>query len=181
MDGRCKSLEGNKYAQVFANKGYFARIYPMESKKKAGDALRLFCQEFGVPERLTFDGFKEQIKPGTEFMKQIRTHNIDYHIAEPGLSNQNLVEGVIRELRRKWFRIMIRKRVPQRLWDYGMRWVSETSSLTHTSAAKQGGHIPITQVTGETADISEYLNFGFCDEVWIKDNAGLSPSEPGKT
>ena len=59
MDGRCKSLEGNKYAQVFANKGYFARIYPMDSKKKAGDALRLFCQEFGVPERLTFDGSKE--------------------------------------------------------------------------------------------------------------------------
>ena len=58
--------------------------------------------------------------------------------------------------------------------------MSETSSLTHTSAAKQGGHIPITQVTGETADISEYLDFGFYDEVWFKDNAGLSPSEPGR-
>jgi len=27
---------------------------------KAGDALRLFCQEFGVPEKLTFGGSKEQ-------------------------------------------------------------------------------------------------------------------------
>ena len=42
MDVRCKSLEGNKYAQVFVNKAYFSRIYPMDSKRKAGDALRLF-------------------------------------------------------------------------------------------------------------------------------------------
>jgi len=72
MDGRCKSLDGNRYAQVFANKSYFSRIYPMDSKKKAGNALRLFRQEFGVPEKLTFDGSKEQTKKGTEFMKQIK-------------------------------------------------------------------------------------------------------------
>jgi len=58
MDARCKSAEGNKYAQMFANKSYFARLYPMDSKEKAGDALRLFCQDFGVPERLTFDDSK---------------------------------------------------------------------------------------------------------------------------
>jgi hypothetical protein len=34
------------------------------------------------------------------------------------------------------------------------------------------------QVTGETADISECLDFGFYDEVWYKDNAGSSPYEP---
>ena len=84
LDGRCKSLEGNRYAQVFANKHYFSRIYPMDSKKKAGDTLRLFCQEFGVPEKLIFDGSKEQTEKGTEFMKQIRTHNINHHICEPG-------------------------------------------------------------------------------------------------
>ena len=50
MDGRCKSLDGNNFAQVFTNKSYFAKIYPMDSKSKAGDALKLFCQEFGVPE-----------------------------------------------------------------------------------------------------------------------------------
>lgn len=180
MDGRSKSLEGNRYAQVFANKSYFSRIYPMDRKGKAGDALRLFCQEFGVPERLTFDGSKEQNGKGTEFMKQIRQHGIDYHVSEADLHNQNPVEGVIRELRRKWYRIMIRKRVPEALWDYGFRWVSETSSLTHTSAGGLNGCIPITQVTGETADISEYLDFGFYDEVWYKDNAGLSPFEPGR-
>ena len=180
MDGHCKTLDGNKYAQVFANKSYFSRIYPMDSKKKAGNALRLFCQEFGVPERLTFDGSKEQSMPGTEFMKQVRQHDINHHISEPDLHNQNPVEGCIRELRRKWYRIMIKKRIPQQLWDYGLRWISETSSLTHTTAGVLGGTIPLLDVSGETPDISEYLDFGLYDEVWYKDNAGTSPYEPGR-
>ena len=63
-------------------------MYTMDSKKKAGDALRLFCQEFGVPERLNLDGYKEQSNPSTEFMKQIITRSIYYHISEADLHNQ---------------------------------------------------------------------------------------------
>ena len=91
VDGHCKSLDGNKYCQVFANNAYFSRIYPMDSKRKAGDALKFFCQEFGIPEKLTFDGSKEQTMPNTEFMKQIRSHGIDFHISETDMHNQNLV------------------------------------------------------------------------------------------
>lgn len=61
---------------------------------------------------------------------------------------------------------MIRKKVPRKLWDYGLRWVSETMSLTHTTSGTRNigeGCIPLTQVTGETPDISEYLDFGFYD------------------
>ena len=60
MDGRTQSLLGNRYAQVFTNKGYFAKIYPIDKKSKAGDALKIFSQEFGAPESLTFDGSKEK-------------------------------------------------------------------------------------------------------------------------
>ena len=73
----------------------------MYSKNKAGNSLRLFFQDFGVPERITSDGSNEQRKPGIEFMKQIKTHSIDYHISEADLHNQNQAESVIRELRRK--------------------------------------------------------------------------------
>ena len=89
------------------------------------------------------------------------------------------MEGVIRELRWKWYRIMMRNRVPKKLWDYGLRWVSETSNLTYSTARGLTGHIPLTQVTGETADILEYLDFAFYDQVWFKDNAGSSLFEPG--
>ena len=71
----------------------------MNTKKKAGDGLRLFCREFGVTEKLAFDGSKEQGQPGTTFMKQSWSNNIDYYITEPRMHKQNPVEGVIREKR----------------------------------------------------------------------------------
>ena len=91
----------------------------MDSKRKAGDALQLLCQEFGVLECLTFDSFREKCGQGTQFMKQIQQHNINYHITEPDLHNQNLVESVIRELCQKWYRIMIQNSVPDKLCNYG--------------------------------------------------------------
>ena len=180
LDGRTKSLDGNRYAQVFANKEYFAKIYPMDSKAKAGDALKVFCREFGVPDHLTFDGSGEQNGKNTTFMKQIRKHNIDHHTTEANLHQQNPAEGVIRELRKKWYRVMVRKQVPTRLWDYGMKWCADIMSLTHTSAGDLNGCIPLSRVTGETPDISEFLDFGFYDYVWYRDNAGLGPQLAGR-
>ena len=57
-------------------------------------------------------------------MKEFRRQGIDYHSIEPDLHNQNLVEGVIREVRRKLYRSMVKKRVPRQLWGYGVSWVS---------------------------------------------------------
>jgi len=58
-----------------------------------------------------------------------------------------------------------------------MRWVTEISPLTYSLDGSLEGGIPLTQITGETADISEYLNFGFYgfyDQVWYNDNAGTA-------
>ena len=173
IDAHCTSAEGNKYAQIFCNRGYFAHLYPMSTKAEAGEALRLFCQEFGVPERLTFDGSKEQTCKGTEFMRQIRRNDIDYHIIEPYRHNENIGEGVVREVKRKWFRIMSKKRVPRRFWDYGYKWSAEIISRTYTRMHRLDGGVPLEQVTGETVDISEYLDFGFYDFCWVRENAGL--------
>ena len=41
-------MDGNQYDQVFFNNAYFFKVYPMDSNSKAGDALKLFCQLFGV-------------------------------------------------------------------------------------------------------------------------------------
>ena len=120
LDGRVISKDGKRYGQVFANIGFFAHIYPMDTERKAGYALRTFCQEFGVPENLTFYGSKEQGQRKTDFMKQIRRNNIDFHVIEPDRHNHNPCEGMIREVRRKWYRTMICNQVPRITWDYGM-------------------------------------------------------------
>ena len=113
-------------------------------------------------------------------MKQCRRYNINHHTTEPDLHKQNPAEGVIHQVRRKWYRVMVRKQVPTRLWDYGMRWVTDIMSLTYTSSGDINGCVPLSRVTGETPDISEYLDFGFYDRVWYKDNAGLGPQHPGR-
>ena len=59
-------------------------------------------------------------------------------------------------------------------------WVSETMPLTVTSSGGIGKFIPLTQVTGDTVDISEYLDFGYYDRVWYKENSGLGPEKLGR-
>ena len=161
LDGRHKSLDGNRYAQVFATKDLFSAAYPMQSKSMAGEGLRQFIREYGRPEHLTFDGSQEQCGKKTEFMKNIRKYAIDHHVSERYRPNHNPVEGVIRELRKKWFRVMVKKSVPCRLWDDGLRWVSEIQNRTSNTARGLDGRCPLEKVTGESVDISEYLDFGF--------------------
>ena len=80
-------MDENHYPQVFSNKSYFSKVYPVDSKRKDGDDLKLFCQEFGVPEKLNFDGSKEKACKGTTFMKEFHRQGIYYHISETDLHN----------------------------------------------------------------------------------------------
>ena len=180
MDGRVKSFDGNQYAQVFATKEMFVVAYPMQSKSSAGEGLRQFIHDYGRPEHLTFDGSREQCGKRTEFMKNVRKYSINYRVTEPDRPNHNAAEGVIREIRKKWFRVMVKRRVPRRLWDYGLRWVCEIQNLTSNSSRGLDGRCPLEQITGESVDISEYLDFGFFDWVWYKDNAGLGETKIGR-
>jgi hypothetical protein len=93
MDGRVKSLDGNRYAQVFSNGGFFAEVYPMARKVDAGIALKTFIMELGVPESLTIDGSKEHNSKGTEFMKNCQRNDIRVTRTEPERLNQNPAEG----------------------------------------------------------------------------------------
>ena len=113
MHGHFKSLDRNRYAQVFATEDFFAAAYPMETKSMAGDALKEFITEFGVPDKIVMDGAAEQMGRKTTFMQQVRKHHIDFHLTEPERYNQSRVEGVIREIRKKWFRVMMKRSVPK--------------------------------------------------------------------
>ena len=180
INARCKSLEGNHYAQLFASDKFFATVYPMEKKEQAGDALRIFCKEFGAPELLRHDGSKEQCKKKTEFQRQVRRHDIVTKVSEPERHNQSPAEGIVREVKRKWFRVMIKKKVPKVFWDYGYRWVCEVMQRTYLRGHRLDGGVPLQNVTGETVEIWEYLDFAFYDLIWYRDNDGLGPQWIGR-
>ena len=50
-------------------------------------------------------------------------------------------------------------------------------SRTASYAGNLEGRTPLEVITGETVDISEYLDFGFWDRVWYKDNAGIGETK----
>jgi hypothetical protein len=53
-------------------------------------------------------------------------------------------------------------------------------SLTSNSTFNLDGRTLMEQITGKTLGISEYLNFGFYDWIWYKDNAGLGENKIGR-
>ena len=177
LNGKVTSLDGNKYAKVFATSDFFATVYPMDTKAKAGDALKEFITDFGVPDKVVMDGASEQMGRKTTFMQQLRKHHIDFHVTEPERYNQSKAEGVIREIRKKWFRVMTKSAVPKRLWDYGLRWVVEIMQRTASDAGDLRGRTSLENVMGETPEISEYVDFGFYDYCWYRENAGMGETK----
>ena len=177
MNGRYKSLDGNKHAQIFANESFFATAYPMEHKSSTGQALKQCFSDFGIPDKLECDGAAEQVGKRTEFQSTIGKHAIDLHMTKPHRHNQSKVEGVVREIRKRWFCIMLKKKVPRQLWDYGVKWVCEVMQCTASTSGDLSGRISLEQLTGETTEISEYLDFIFYDWCWYNDNDRLGETK----
>ena len=94
-------------------------------------------------------------------IKTVREYDILPHVIEPNRHNQNRVEGFIREIRQKWYRVILKKKVPRRKCDYGLRWVGEIMQCIVSWSGSLEGRTSFEMVTGETPDISEYLDFGF--------------------
>ena len=58
--------------------------------------------------------------------------------------------------------------------------MSEVCVRTSSDANNLKGRTPLERVTGDTVDISEYLDFGFYDWCWYHENAGLGPTKLGR-
>ena len=61
---------------------------------------------------------------------------------------------------------MTKKKVPKRLWDFGLVYESELLSRMARGSDHRTGY---EEVTGQTPDISEWLDFEFYDLVWWLD------------
>ena len=180
--GKVRSLRGNIGCQLYSHKCGFKACYPIQKidGNHVGDALTQFISDFGVPQHLTFDGASVQTGPKTRFMETIRRYEIKYHVSGPRRPNENPAEQSIHEVKKRWYRIMLKKKVPMRLWDFGFVWVCETENVCANLSKYSEGRTPIEIVTGDTPDISEYLDFEFYDWVLHRSNAGLGEVELGR-
>ena len=48
-----------------------------------------------------------------------------------------------------------------------------------SDASTLHGRTGLEKVTGETPEISEYIDFGFYDPCWYKENAGMGETKMG--
>ena len=113
LNGRYKSLDGNKHSQIFAIESFFATTYLIEHKSSTGQVLKQFISDFSIPDKLVCDGAAEQVGKRTEFQSTAQKHAINLHVTEPHHHNQSKVEGVVQEIRKRWFRVMLKKKVPK--------------------------------------------------------------------
>ena len=74
MDARCKSVNGDQYSQVFGNKKFFVKAYPIKKKSDASEGLEKFVREYGAPDKLVYDGGAEQVGRKTEFQRLTRKY-----------------------------------------------------------------------------------------------------------
>ena len=71
---------------------------------------------------------------------------------------------------------MYKTNCPARLWSYELQHVAAIVNRTASNAGNLKGRTLLELITGETPDISEYLDFRFYDRVWFREHAGVGPT-----
>ncbi len=114
MDPHCEGIHGDRQCQVCSNKQRFVDAYPILSgkEKHVDQALKNFLRDYGVPDTMTMDGSKEQTARGSEFEDRRRKTHITPVITLPQRPNNNPREVVIRDLQKRWFRMMYKTNFP---------------------------------------------------------------------
>ena len=75
MDARFQSIHNKKCCQVFGNKQFFVEAYPTKNKSDCHLGLDKFVKQYGVPDKMTYDGAQEKIgrnnKPNIELWEYL--------------------------------------------------------------------------------------------------------------
>ena len=152
------------------NKGKLYEDLPdgVQSGANLAAALTEFIDDDGVPDTLVCDLATEQTGKNSLVMKLICRFNIKMRLAVKGrgTTQNHQAETEIREVKAKWKTRMQSSQVPPCLGDYGLVYIAEIQTLLARVVDQRPG---IERVTGNTIDISEWLDFDFFDRVWYWD------------
>jgi hypothetical protein len=92
---------------------------------------------------------------------------------EPHSPWQNHTEGVIKEVKRHTQHFMSRTHTPKKLWDYCLTYVCELRNRLALPLYQLHGRTPHEVLTGNTPDISEYLEFEWYQPIWVYDTTAF--------
>ena len=91
----------------------------------------------------------------------LKKYEIPQRVLEPERHNQNLAEGVIKELCKKWYRTIFKLNYSRDLWSYELPHFIAIMSRTTSYSGDLNEMTSLKYATGETVNITEYLNFEF--------------------
>jgi hypothetical protein len=161
------STRGNNVAQIFVNDLGFTRLTPMKAKSDAGHALLEFIQDIGIPSSLHTDNAKELTSGLWDTIR--KDHQIKQTVTAPFSPFQNRAEIGIKELKKYVRCLMNDTKTPKRLWDFCSQYAAEIQCLTAQPLFGLHGRTPYEIVTGNTPDISEYLQFTWYQPLFYYD------------
>jgi hypothetical protein len=168
-----------KCAQVFTTNTAYLRIYPLQSKQHAPDALMKWIQDIGVMSDLVYDGSKKQ-GGGKHWHEIEQCHHIQWHVTEPHSQWQNRAEGEIREIKKSGCHHLQASQAPKQLWCFCTEWVLVVQWLTAHSLPALNSRVTTDLLEGETPDISEYTQFDWYEPVWFIDPTSSFPEPKQK-
>ena len=161
------STRGNKYFQLFCNRGNFTTGTPIQRKGMASEALDKLIHNIGVMTEMLTDGAKELHL--STWGKTCRTYRIKQRLTEPHSPWQNPAELTGGIIKRRVKRCMKKSNTPLRLWDYCWEYQCELRSLTATDHIQLDSVTPYEKIHGYAPNIAEYVQFKWFEWIWFND------------
>ena len=127
----------------------------------------------GIPTKIVMDGVKEQVMG--EFRKKGKEMGIRVYPTEPYSPWQNVAEGAIHEIKHGVGRKMMRTKSPTSLWDHCLELEGFVFSHTALDNFELKGEVPEKVLSGQTADISPFVQHAWYDWVMYWDSVTEFP------
>jgi hypothetical protein len=145
----------------------------MQLKSEANLGLSMMFQGDGVLPSIIMDGSKEQLMG--QFRVKAREANCWIKQSEPYSPWQNAAESVIRETKRAAGLKMAMSTCLRQIWDHcieleAMIWLHTVLDLFELQ-----GQVPETIVSGQTANISPFIEYAWFDWIIYYDQVASFP------
>ena len=127
----------------------------------------------GVPPLIVMDGAKEQTMG--KFRCKARQMGIHVKQTEPYSPWQNVAEGAICKVKRGAGQKMARKKSPASLWDHCLELEGFIHSNTALNNHELQGQVPETILSGQTADISPFVEHVWYEWIYWWDTRSKMP------